>query len=198
MLLIVVVLLIHVTFSACSFKIEEVDWGFVRTICATREFFLHWETLRKQIYFASYTVVLVLLILLIVRVDLTHVSKWMEYLLIVLVAVIYGTEPLTLLLQTLSYPTLPVGRLEYREREDTSEIAVVIPCFQSADVIVRTCESIIRHLKPEQIFVMDGATFLAPPDNTRQMLAEADLHEVNYSKFLRKGWTAGKLHVFFL
>ena len=40
----------------------------------------------------------------------------------------------------------------------------------------------MKHLRPEQIFVMDNATFLDPPDNTREVLAEADLHEVNYSK----------------
>ena len=40
----------------------------------------------------------------------------------------------------------------------------------------------MKHLRPEQIFVMDNATFLDPPDNTREVLAEADLHEVNYSE----------------
>ena len=42
----------------------------------------------------------------------------------------------------------------------------------------------MKHLRPEQIFVMDNATFLDPPDNTREVLAEADLHEVNYSRSL--------------
>ena len=41
----------------------------------------------------------------------------------------------------------------------------------------------MKHLRPEQIFVMDNATFLDPPDNTREVLAEADLHEVNYSEY---------------
>jgi len=68
---------------------------------------------------------------------------------------------------------LPIGG-------DLSQIGVVISCHKSADVIVRTCLACMKHVQAKQIFVMDNANFVEPPDDTREVLIEAGLGEVNY------------------
>lgn len=121
---------------------DYIDWGFVRTIFATRELTMNLDTRRKQIYIASYLFVLLVIGLLVFQRH-SEIGKGLEeyirYTLLALAFILYGTEPFVLILQTLvfQHPAVDSNALE---KEDTSQIALVISCHKSADVIVRTCE----------------------------------------------------------
>lgn len=63
--------------------------------------------------------------------------------------------------------------------EDNSKIAAVIPCHLAADKIEITVRSLLRHLKPHQIFIVDNGNSETPLDNTREIVASIS-PEINY------------------
>lgn len=76
---------------------------------------------------------------------------WIEFTLLALAAVLYGTEPFILILQTIvfQHPAVDTNNLK---KEDTSDIALIISCHKSADVIVQTCECMcINALRINQV-----------------------------------------------
>ena len=121
---------------------DYIDVGFVKTIFATRELSMNLDTRRKQVYIASYLLVILILLLFVFQ-RTTEIGngleKYMRFTLLALAVVLYGTEPFVLILQTLVFQH-PKVDLNALGKEDTSEIALVISCHKSADVIVRTCE----------------------------------------------------------
>ena len=46
-------------------------------------------------------------------------------------------------------------------------LAILIPCHNSANIIERTLESCLKHVAPEQIFVLDNGKAQSPTDDTR-------------------------------
>jgi len=65
-------------------------------------------------------------------------------------------------------PNLPV---DWKNDPDfLSRIGAVIPCHMSADEIEVTVRSILRHLPPQNIVVVDNANKPWPPDNTKDMV----------------------------
>lgn len=121
---------------------DYIDAGFVKTIFATRELTMNFGTRRKQIYCAAYLFVIVIIILLAVRRTEEigdGLESYIRYTLLALAVILYGTEPFVLILQTIVFQH-PAVDLNSLGKEDTSQIALVISCHKSADVIVRTCE----------------------------------------------------------
>lgn len=121
---------------------DYVDWRFVRNIFAIREITMNLDTRRKQIYGVFYFVTLCVLLFVCIRLTdpvKTGLFAWIEYTLLALAVILYGTEPFVLILQTIVFQH-PAVDLNNLDREDTSDIALVISCHKSADVIVRTCE----------------------------------------------------------
>ena len=121
---------------------DYIDWGFVRTIFATREITMNLDSRRKQMYIAGYlTVILVISVLISMNVSETSraLENYIRFSFLAMAVVFYATEPFVLILQTLvfQHPAVDINSLG---KEDTSDIALVISCHKSADVIVRTCE----------------------------------------------------------
>ncbi len=59
------------------------------------------------------------------------------------------------------------------------DVAIVIACHNSADVIFETITSCLRHVNPKQIYVIDNGNSLQPTDNTREIVG--GMHpEINY------------------
>lgn len=50
------------------------------------------------------------------------------------------------------------------------ELAIIIPCHHSANTIESTIASCLKHVKPNQIFIMDNAKSKTPPDNTAEVI----------------------------
>ena len=184
---------------------ESIDWGFVSTIFSCHEFLLNFDTRRKQLYSTLYGFGLMLLVCVFceIRVDLQDnyhpqdLGQTGKNCFVLLAIAIYGTEPLAFFVQwfflsvcllyddkknlkkngkTKEFP-------ETRKPESMADVAVVIPYHVGADVLVITCQSLLCHVEADQIFVVHINVLLEPPYNTREVLAEADLHEVHYSKF---------------
>ena len=121
---------------------DYIDWGFVRTIFATRELTMNFDTRRKQIYIGAYLLVLMIIGLVVVQRHteiIQGLEDYIRYTLLALAVILYGTEPFVLILQTVVFQH-PAVDLNSLGKEDTSQIALVISCHKSADVIVRTCE----------------------------------------------------------
>lgn len=101
-----------------------------------------------------------------------------------LMAVIYGTEPLMTAVNLLvaHYP-LAVKQVDEESRiiptPGAEEVALVIPCHESAAQIGKTIHAALKHLKPEQIFVVDNGKSELPTDNTKEVVAAIDA-KINY------------------
>ena len=162
---------------------EYVDWTFVKSIASPADLYKNlWTSKRKQTYVLCYLLVLIIIGLFALRRGddvIDGLIAYIEYSILALAIVVYSVEPIFLLVQSLVFAHPPVDGAG-SEAETTGDIAVVISCHRSADVVVRTVHACMKHLRPNQIFVMDNANFPDPPDNTREVLEEADLHEVNY------------------
>jgi glycosyltransferase involved in cell wall biosynthesis len=59
------------------------------------------------------------------------------------------------------------------------DIAVVIPTHLAADKIEATIRSLLIHVKPHQIFIIDNGHSDAPMDNTREVIARISV-DINY------------------
>lgn len=181
---------------------EYVDWRYVLSIFSMREYGLNLSTKRKQFFFTFYVLATLVLTLVIVQ-RKTAIGEFLvgyvEYSLLSLAVVLYSVEPCVLIIQALILPhpgaddddndngtknasnvNQPAVTVVSNITESTADIAIVISCHRSSDVIVKTVKACLKHVHPHQVFVMDNANFLDPPDNTREVLDEADLHEVNY------------------
>lgn len=122
------------------------DWGFVQTIYGTRELTMNFDTRRKQIYFGCYMIILISIGLVLFRKHseiANGLEEYVRFTLLGLAVVLYTTEPAILILQTVVFRH-PAVDLNSLGKEDTSQIALVISCHKSADVIVRTCEGRYR------------------------------------------------------
>ena len=162
---------------------EYVDWDFVKSIFSPADLYKNLGTSRrKQTYTLCYILALLILGLLLLRrgdVIVDGLIAYIEYTILALAVLVYSVEPIFLLVQSIVYAHPPVDDFRYPS-ETTEDIAVIVACHRSADVVVRTVHACMKHLRPNQIFIMDNANFPDPPDNTREVLEEADLHEVNY------------------
>ncbi len=65
------------------------------------------------------------------------------------------------------------------KKKANDDIAIMIACHNSEKVIAETIISCLRHVKPEQIFVIDNANSLQPTDNAREVVRGVH-HKVNY------------------
>lgn len=68
----------------------------------------------------------------------------------------------------------------FEEKEDLSELAILITCHQSAQFIENTCRACMKHVNQNQIFVLDNNNTEKSLDNLEQVLLDAGLNEVNY------------------
>lgn len=66
------------------------------------------------------------------------------------------------------------------EKEDLSEVAIIITCHRSAQFIENTCRACMKHVNQNQIFVIDNNNTEQSLDNLEQVLRDAGLDEVNY------------------
>ena len=165
---------------------DYVDWTYVRSIFSLRDFVINCGTRRKQVFFGLYMILVLSLTMILVRRKTVvggFLFDYVKYSILALAIILYSVEPCVLMLQALilAHPGADDDEgASVSGNELTSDIAVVISCHRSSDMIVKTVHACMKHLRPGQIFVMDNANFLDPPDNTREVLEEADLHEVNY------------------
>ena len=121
---------------------DYIDWTFVQSIFSGRELYMNFDTRRKQIYCVSYFLVAALIFVVSFQLSTeigSGLEKYIRFTLLGLAVILYGTEPFVLILQTLVFQH-PAVDLNSLGQEDTSQIALVISCHKSADVIVRTCE----------------------------------------------------------
>ncbi len=101
-----------------------------------------------------------------------------------LMAVIYGTEPIMTAVNLLvaHYP-LAAKPVDEESRmiptPGAEEVALVIPCHESAAGISKTIHAALKHLKPEQIFVIDNGKSEVPTDNTKEVVAAVH-PKINY------------------
>ncbi|MEO5969004.1 MAG: glycosyltransferase, partial [Bdellovibrionia bacterium] len=97
-----------------------------------------------------------------------YIMQAVQYNSTALMAVIYGLEPLFSLfdLAVAKYPE--AGKLPDPAvgTPGAEEIALVIPAHNSAGIIKKTLKAALKHLKPEQIFVVDNGSGEMPSDNT--------------------------------
>lgn len=63
--------------------------------------------------------------------------------------------------------------------EDNSQIALVIPTHLAADKIAVTLRSCLKHVKPEQIFIVDNGNSENPLDETREIVRNVS-PQINY------------------
>ncbi|MEO5970715.1 MAG: glycosyltransferase family 2 protein [Bdellovibrionia bacterium] len=101
-----------------------------------------------------------------------------------LMAVIYGTEPLMTAINLLvaKYPDAakPVDvESAMIPSLGAEDVAMVIPCHNSADEIGKTIKAALKHLKPEQIFILDNGRTKTPSDNTKEVVASIN-SKINY------------------
>lgn len=97
--------------------------------------------------------------------------------LIPLTVFMYGYEPIkavTSMLITPAYsenkPSPVLVSHESNRFDLNKELAIIIPCHHSAKTIESTIASCLKHVKPNQIFIMDNAKSKTPPDNTAEVI----------------------------
>jgi hypothetical protein len=170
---------------------DYVDWTFVKTIISPREFTNNLSSRRKQVYVAVYGMLCFIFALVLFQqrtVVGAYLVEYVEYSILSVAVVLYSVEPCILLLQALifAHPGADEGDGSTTEPDlSNKDIAIVISCHRSSDVICKTVEACLKHVGPAQIFVMDNANFLESPDTTREVLEEADFHEVRAEKMPR-------------
>jgi glycosyltransferase involved in cell wall biosynthesis len=73
--------------------------------------------------------------------------------------------------QLLANPTRsPKKPLSSITTSPNPQLAIIIPCHNSAKHIKKTIEAALRHVSPEQIFIMDNGLTDAPTDNTKDVV----------------------------
>jgi glycosyltransferase involved in cell wall biosynthesis len=98
--------------------------------------------------------------------------------------IVYGTEPLVSIINLVfsKYPNAmtPVDE-ESRifPTPGAEEVALVIPCHNSENKITKTIKAALRHLKPEQIFLVDNGNSAQPADKTKEVAHSID-PAINY------------------
>lgn len=71
-----------------------------------------------------------------------------------------------------------------------SDLAIIIPCHNSAEFIADTIKAALRHVAPSQIFLMDNGRGLCPSDLTKKVAHNID-RNINYfwlPKIASKNW----------
>lgn len=53
---------------------------------------------------------------------------------------------------------------------NSQELALIIPCHNSAKFIAKTIKAALLHFKPQQIFIMDNGRASSPTDNTEEVV----------------------------
>lgn len=162
-----------------------VDWSFVASILSPQELFQDLGSRRKQVFVAGFIILLTAGAVFWVELEIwSFITSQLDHppyvMTIALTFIVYSVEPLFLVLEALIAPHPAHNLVNEHPPECTNRIAVIIPCHHSADVVVRTVRSCMKHVQPSQIFVVDNANFPNPPDKTREILEDEDLHEVNY------------------
>lgn len=94
----------------------------------------------------------------------------------ILAVVLYGYEPAKALAQMLLTPRIKAHSEQDIEsgldRKNNDQVAIIIPCHNSEANIVKTLSACLKHVKPEQIFVMDNGQSRLPADNTGKIVAK--------------------------
>lgn len=93
----------------------------------------------------------------------------------------YCYEPVKLFTSMALSPGYPEQetRTENVERSKNNELAIIIPCHKSEDIILRTIRSCLNHVEEHQIFIMDNDKALKPQDNTAKVIHQ-NHPRVNY------------------
>lgn len=124
-----------------------------------------------------------------------YISKYMSYLetdILPLSVVVFSIEPLMILVAILvnqGYPEPPL-RVVVRpriidgvrrfcwvdmrrlRRKTNRELAIVIACHNSRDIIPNTVKACLEHVRQEQIYIVDNGNSTEPTDDSRKVLGE--------------------------
>ena len=156
-----------------------IDPAWARSMVNMDEILKQNWTRRKIVFFSAYTVVVGILLYL----EFYHWS-WLQRLtaaiganLLPLAIAFFSFEPIFLLVLII-FTTYPKPRplssaMPQRERyAHNAEIAIIVPCHRSNDVAVQTVSACLKHVRPEQIFIVDNGNSPTPLDNTFELLQQ--------------------------
>lgn len=89
-----------------------------------------------------------------------------------LALLLYTYEPIKLMIAMAVTPayTIPNKNRVLPSIEANQSLGFLIPCHHSEDVILETVRSCLRHVKQEQIFILDNGKSEYPSDNTGALL----------------------------
>lgn len=166
-------------------SIIEIDWKFVCSIVSILEYTEKLDSARKLRFLVFGAMVMLDSWYLFSYFDvLAKVSNHLRddaFLFTILMSsVMYSTESIFQVFLALVLPHPEANERNETLDEDTSGIAIVISCHNSRYVIEKTVRSCLKHVRPDQIFVVDNANCASSPDHTRELLKEIGLHDVNY------------------
>ncbi|MEO7161607.1 MAG: glycosyltransferase, partial [Bdellovibrionia bacterium] len=117
-----------------------------------------------------------------------YIAEGIRYNNTILLSILYGMEPLMIafFLIAAQYPAAnPIpnqtsGDIEAQiSGSQTEDTALVIPCHNSQEKIVKTLEAALKHFRPEQIYIVDNGNTTAPTDQTQKIVK--NIHpNINY------------------
>jgi len=122
-------------------------------------------------------------------------KEWADQNNMAIMLLLYLYEPLIYAFELIATPKYPVELPKTVEpptthRQPNHDLAVVIPCHNSAEFIANTIHAALRHVRPNQIFLMDNGKSELPTDLTKKVAH--DIHpEINYfwlPKVASKNW----------
>lgn len=162
-------------------SIYTVDAGFVKTIFNMKEV-VYPMTKRKAAYWCGFAAVAGTIAALESTVGFSqYIVDAVQANSTAAAVILYATEPLFALfdLAAAKYPeAAPIPNPTDRT-ETVGDIALVIPAHNSSAIIRKTIQAALKHLNPEQIFVVDNGNTKGPTDDTREKLKSID-PKINY------------------
>ena len=136
------------------------DPDFAKSVFSIKDVFLPFHS-RKSLVWFFYACMIATIIGLEHTVGFTeHIRSAIEYHHLALMIFIYSVDP-ALTVSALIFAKYPKVLTEEQEQgllknEDKKDIALLISCHNSADVVAQNVKAALVHLAPEQIFIIDN------------------------------------------
>ena len=149
-------------------RMHYIDSEWARSMVNMDEILKQNWTYRKMAFFGAYAMVVGILVYM-----EFYRWSWFHHLtaaiganLLPLSIAFFSFEPIFLLVLII-FTTYPKPRplssaMPQRERyAHNAEIAIIVPCHRSNDVAVQTVSACLKHVRPEQIFIVDNGSPLS-------------------------------------
>ena len=164
----------------------EIDKKWLLSLCNVGDVLCGW-TERKATVWVMYLLTVTLLVFLQFSYDWTgSLVEYVKMNLLPIAIAILSVEPM-LMISIMCFVHYPGKLNAVRDSQPSPQqieyhrrVAIVIPCHKSEDVVKATVTACLKHVGPEQIFIVDNATAASPLDNTKGVLDEECPRGINY------------------